>query len=173
MKPVTQKHGTHSDGTLPDGVCLTEDLDGVLDVDSKQLMIGLSFQELETTQILKEEYKSQDQPWKELDSHHLESHALLIQHSALTDLTHPTGLESTWTLKLATSTDNSISQWHLKTQMLSSSLLGYKPTQETHGKKLIFSTFTEMEKPNRTCFQLQSCNHMTSWEMQMQPTQAQ
>jgi hypothetical protein len=62
MKPVTQKHGSHSDGTLPDGVCLSEDLDGVLDKDSKHLMIGLSFQELETTQILKEEYKSQDQP---------------------------------------------------------------------------------------------------------------
>jgi hypothetical protein len=62
MKPVTQKHGTHSDGTLPDGVCLTEDFDGVLDVDSKQLMIGLSFQEFETTQILKEEYNFQNQP---------------------------------------------------------------------------------------------------------------
>jgi hypothetical protein len=62
MKPVTQKHGAHSNGILPDGVCLTEDLDGVLNKDSKQLMIGLLFQELETTQILKEEYKFQDQP---------------------------------------------------------------------------------------------------------------
>jgi len=57
--------------------------------------------------------------------------------------------------------------------MLSSSLLGSKPTRETHGKKLIFSTFSVMEKHNKTCFQLRSCSQLTSWEMQIKPTQAQ
>ena len=60
-KPLSLKHGTHSDGTLQDGVNLTEDLDGKLDVDSKQLMTGQTFQELETIQIFKEVSKFRDQ----------------------------------------------------------------------------------------------------------------
>jgi hypothetical protein len=126
-KPLSLKHGTHSDGTLPDGVNLTEDLDGKLDVDSKQLMTGQTFQELETIQIFKEVSKSQDQAWKEQASLHLENHASQIHHSATMDLTQLAGLESTWTQMLATSMDNSTSLWHPKIQTLSSSSLWSTP----------------------------------------------
>ena len=126
-KPLSLKHGTHSAGTLQDGVNLTEDLDGKLDVDSKQLMTGQTFQELETIQIFKEVSKSQDQAWKEQASLHLENHASQIHHSAPMDLTQLAGLESTWTQMLATSMDNSTSLWHPKIQTLSSSSLWSTP----------------------------------------------
>jgi hypothetical protein len=172
--PLSLKHGTHSDGTLPDGVNLTEDLDGKLDVDSKQLMTGQTFQELETIQIFKEVSKSRDQAWKELASLHLENHASQIHHSAPMDLTQLAGLESTWTQMLATSMDNSTSLWRPKTQTLSSSSLWSTPIpQEIHGKKSIFTTFSATEEPNRTFLEPQSCNLLISWQMPMQPIQVQ
>jgi len=57
---------------------------------------------------------------------------------------------------------NSTSQWHPKTQMLTSSSLGSRLTQEIHGKKSIFSMFLPMEKQSKTCFKPQSCKVMIS-----------
>jgi len=48
--------------------------------------------------------------------------------------------------------DNSISQWHQRTQMPINLLHGFILIQEILGKKLMFSMFTEMEKLNRICF---------------------
>ena len=61
MRQVTQRHGINLGGIQPDGVWLTEDSDGALDVDSRQLMTGLTFPESETILTLKEESKSPDQ----------------------------------------------------------------------------------------------------------------
>jgi len=72
-----------------------EDLDGAKDMDSKQSTIGLTLQESVITQILREASKFQEQILKELDSHHLENHALPIHHSVKKEIFHLTGLEST------------------------------------------------------------------------------
>ena len=45
MRLVSQRHGIHLDGTPPDGLWDGEDLDGAKDMDSKQSIIGLTFQE--------------------------------------------------------------------------------------------------------------------------------
>ena len=135
MRLVSQRHGINPDGTLPDGLWNTEDLDGAKDMDSKQSTIGLTFQESVITQILREASKFQEQISKEPDSHHLENHALPIHHYVKSKILHLTGLEYTWIQRVAWSTDSGISQWRQKILTLSNLLLGFKPIQETHGKK--------------------------------------
>ena len=121
------------------------DLDTVSVKDSSQLINGQTFQGLEITQTQKEELKFLIQHLKVRDSLHQEDLVMQILSIVLKALiSRQTGQELTLVQNHASSTDNSISVWHLQPPILSNSSLGLTHTQETHGKKSTFGTCMQL-----------------------------
>ena len=122
-----------------------QDLDMVSVKDSSQLINGQTFQGLEITQTQKEDLKFPIHHLKVQDLLHQEDLVMQI-HSFVSKvlLSRQTGQELTLVQNHASSTDNSISVWHLQPPILSNSSLGLTRTLEIHGKKSTFGTCMQL-----------------------------